>query len=140
MEMRTPNKRPGADAGWRVLFAFRCPRSRAAQAERWAARTFMRIFLLILLTAVAVGCAPTASTSSTASRSGALDKGRVLAIARAAVATNDTWIDRADFETPLRQSDRSWSVTVWRRPATPGGFRVITIDADGTLKDYFRGY
>jgi len=31
---RKPNKRPGADAGWRVLFAFGRPRPRTAQAER----------------------------------------------------------------------------------------------------------
>ena len=29
-----PNERPGADAGWRVLFVFQCPRPRTAQAER----------------------------------------------------------------------------------------------------------
>jgi hypothetical protein len=28
------SQRPGADAGWRVLFAFRCARPRATQAER----------------------------------------------------------------------------------------------------------
>jgi hypothetical protein len=100
----------------------------------------MRIFSLIFLSAVAVGCAPTASTPPTAASSGALDEARVLAIARAAVTTNDTWIERADFETPKRQPDGSWSVIVWRRPATPGGFRVITVGADGRLKDYLRGY
>jgi hypothetical protein len=31
---RSPNKRPGADAGWRILFAFHRPWSRAAQADR----------------------------------------------------------------------------------------------------------
>lgn len=30
-----PNKRPGVDAGWRVLFAFQRPRPRATPAERW---------------------------------------------------------------------------------------------------------
>jgi hypothetical protein len=29
-----PNERPGVDAGWRVLFAFQRPRSRATQGER----------------------------------------------------------------------------------------------------------
>jgi hypothetical protein len=29
-----PNQRPGVDAGWRVVFAFQCPRPRATQAER----------------------------------------------------------------------------------------------------------
>ena len=32
-----PNKRPGVDAGWRVLFAFQCLCPRATQAERSAA-------------------------------------------------------------------------------------------------------
>lgn len=32
MQMRGHNKRPAADAGWRVLFAFGHPRPRAAQA------------------------------------------------------------------------------------------------------------
>jgi hypothetical protein len=31
---KAANKRPGADAGRRVLFAFSCSRPRAAQAER----------------------------------------------------------------------------------------------------------
>jgi hypothetical protein len=33
--MTMPNKRPGVDAGWALLFAFGRPRPRAAQAERW---------------------------------------------------------------------------------------------------------
>ena len=100
----------------------------------------MRFFSLILLSLIAIGCAPTSSTTSTATGSGALDEASVLAIARAAVTTNDTWIDRADFENPKRQPDGSWSVIVWRRPAMPGGFRVITVDAGGRLKDYVRGH
>jgi hypothetical protein len=69
----------------------------------------------------------------------ALDEARVLAIARAAVATNDTWLDRAEFESPKRQPDGSWRVLVWRMPATPGGHRLITIDSDGKVMEYFRG-
>ena len=33
--MKTPNHRPGADAGWPVLFVFNSSRPRTAQAERW---------------------------------------------------------------------------------------------------------
>ena len=35
-----PNQRPGADAGWRVLFAFVRTWLRAAQAERWAEKEY----------------------------------------------------------------------------------------------------
>ena len=41
--MRPPN-RPGADAGWRVMFAFEHARPRAAQAAR-----FMKAFALLIL-------------------------------------------------------------------------------------------
>ena len=34
--IRGTNERPGADAGWRIPFAFGHPRPRAAQAERYA--------------------------------------------------------------------------------------------------------
>jgi hypothetical protein len=52
--MRAPNKRPGVDAGWRVLYAFQCPRSRATQAERSAG---MRLALSLLIISVSAGCA-----------------------------------------------------------------------------------
>ncbi len=32
--MNKPNHRPGADAGWRILFEFESPLPRAAQDER----------------------------------------------------------------------------------------------------------
>lgn len=99
----------------------------------------MRICSLTVLSVVALGCAATSSTRSTATSSGALDEVRVLAIARTAVTTHDTWIDRAEFETPKRQPDGSWRVFVWRRPATPGGHRLIAIDAEGKVTDYGRG-
>jgi hypothetical protein len=63
----------------------------------------------------------------------------VLAIAREAAATNDTWVDRAEFETPERKPDGSWSVLVWRLPKTPGGYRFISIDETGRVTDYARG-
>jgi len=62
-----------------------------------------------------------------------------LAIARQAVATNDKWADRAEFQTPERQPDGSWSVLVWRLPNVPGGHRLIRIDEKGRVKDYVRG-
>ena len=64
---------------------------------------------------------------------------QVLAIARQAVATNDTWLDRAEFETPRRRPDGSWSVLVWRLPKVPGGHRVIHIKDKGQVTSYFRG-
>src|SRR5262245_10061479 len=106
---------------------------------RLAARTSCALFLLIVLPAVVVGCAPTSGTRSTTSDTGSLDEARVLAIARAAVATNDTWIDRAEFEKPKRQPDGSWSVFVQRHPVVAGGHRFITIDAQGRVTNYGRG-
>jgi hypothetical protein len=65
---------------------------------------------------------------------------QVLAIARQAVATNDTWLDRAEFETPRRQVDGYWSVLVWRLPNAPGGHGVINLDDKGQVTGYFRGH
>jgi len=53
--MKTPNKRPGVDAGWPVLFTYLRPRSRATQAERWADMT--RIAVVLLVGSLLVGCA-----------------------------------------------------------------------------------
>ena len=103
----------------------------------WPASHTMRIFWLIILVAVAVGCTP--SKQPVAAGGGVLDETGVLAIARAAVATNDTWVARAEFETPQRQPDGSWSVLVWRRPAMWGGHRFITIDPQGKVTNYGRG-
>lgn len=99
----------------------------------------MRRFVLIILTAVAMGCAPDPATRQAAADGGVLDEASVLVIARAAVATNDTWVARAEFEAPQRQPDGSWTVWVWRRPATPGGHRCIILDAQGRVTSYRRG-
>ena len=99
----------------------------------------MRILPIIVLLAIAVACARTSNPRPTTAGSGSLDEAKVLVIARAAVATNDTWIDQAEFETPKRQPDGSWSVLVWRSPAAPGGHRLITIDPQGRVTDYVRG-
>jgi hypothetical protein len=85
----------------------------------------------VLLIALWVRNLPTSSV--------VLDEVRVLSIAREAVAANDEWLDRAEFETSDRQPDGSWHVLVWRRPATPGGHRFITINANGRVIDYVRG-
>jgi hypothetical protein len=99
----------------------------------------MRIFFPIVLSVLVFGCAPASSTRSTTNVNGSLDEARVLAIARAAVSTNDTWIDRADFEKPKRQPDGSWRVFVQRHPVVHGGHRFITIDAEGRVTNYGRG-
>ena len=110
--------------------------------EHWiipAMKPTMRRFILIILTAVAMGCAPDPATRQAAPGGGILDEAGVLAIARAAVAANDTWVERAEFAPPQRQPDGSWRVWVWRQPATPGGHRCITLDANGTVTGYRRG-
>jgi hypothetical protein len=104
----------------------------------------MRILWLIALATLAVGCAPKSSTStepvpSTVTAAGVLDEAKVLAIARQAVSTNDTWLDRAEFQTPERRPDGSWSVLVWRLPKVPGGHRLILIDEKGRVTAYIRG-
>ena len=99
----------------------------------------MRILPFIILLVVAVGCSPTSSTRSVTTGTGSLGEARVLAIARAAVAMNDTWLYRAEFEEPKRQADGSWSVLVWRLPKTPGGHRFISIDIEGRVTQYGRG-
>jgi hypothetical protein len=65
----------------------------------------MRILSLILFAVVAVGCSRTSPTQITGG--GVLNEARVLAIARAAVATNDTWIDQAEFEKPDHETNGS---------------------------------
>jgi hypothetical protein len=69
----------------------------------------------------------------------ATEESRILAIAREAVAKNDTWVERAEFERPKRQADGSWSVMVWRLPKTPGGHRSVVIDKSGVVTNYHRG-
>jgi hypothetical protein len=102
-------------------------------------------FRILVLAVLVTGCKPNLSepgASSQVSTNGTLvvlDHAKVLAIAREAVATNDTWLDRAEFETPERQADGTWSVLVWRVPKVPGGHRLITIDDKGKIKNYIRG-
>jgi hypothetical protein len=53
---KRPNYRPGADAGWRVLFASLRPRPRAAQAGRSATSHTMRIYLVLGALVALAGC------------------------------------------------------------------------------------
>lgn len=98
----------------------------------------MRTFWFILLIAM-FGCSPTSDSRHAIHDSNVLDEAKVLAIAREAVATNDTWVESAEFEPPKRKPDGSWSVLVWRFPKTPGGHRLILIDEQGKVTEYLRG-
>ncbi len=105
----------------------------------------MRILWIIGLVAVGVGCAlQTRSRSGTlenvAGKTEVLDDAKLLAIARQAVATNDTWVDQAEFEAPKKQPAGSWTVLVWRLPKVPGGQRYVTIDQQGRVTQYGRGF
>jgi hypothetical protein len=106
----------------------------------------MKKLMLVSITTLGllVGCghpphSDTKITPPATDQTTALSGAEVLAIARQAVATNDTWLDRAEFETPRRQADGSWSVLVWRLPKVPGGHRVIHINDKGQVTSYHRG-
>ena len=99
---------------------------------------------LIATLGLVAGCghrppADARATLPVVGQTAALTEAEVLSIARQAVATNDAWLDRAEFENPRRQADGSWSVLVWRLPKTPGGHRVIRISEQGQVTSYFRG-
>jgi hypothetical protein len=111
----------------------------ASEAPMRMASHKMRLLWPIILVAVAVGCASTSGTRHPVAAPAVLDEVRVLALAREAVATNDTWVARAKFETPKRQPDGSWTVLVWRLPIVSGGYRFITIDQSGSVVEYVRG-
>ena len=102
------------------------------------------LLLLLAALALAAGCGHRSHPDATAplavtGQMATLTETEVLAIARQAVTTNDTWLDRAEFEPPKRRPDGSWSVLVWRLPKTPGGHRVISISEQGQVTGYFRG-
>jgi hypothetical protein len=94
------------------------------------------IAALVLLTA----CSQSSSPRIDASRPLTAEETRVVEIARQAVATNDTWVDRAEFQLPQQSPDGGWSVIVWRLPKTPGGFRDISMDTNGRVINYYRGH
>lgn len=105
----------------------------------------MNVFASILVAAAVVGCTRSSGTraevaSPPAPATVGLDAARVTAIARQAVATNDTWLASAEFEPPEHESDGSgWSVLVWRVPKVPGGHTLILIDETGRVTAYYRG-
>src|SRR5262249_23981101 len=102
----------------------------------------MRVSVSIMLAAVAVGCTRSFGTRAEPvdTTGSALDGARVTAIARHAVATNDTWIASAEFESPHREPNGSGvSVLVWRLPKTPGGHTLLLIDETGRVTAYIRG-
>jgi hypothetical protein len=70
-------------------------------------------------------------------RTAALDEAKVVAIARQAVRTNDTWSSTASFE--VRSNATGWAITVWREPRVPGGHRLIRIDQNGQVTACIRG-
>ena len=80
------------------------------------------LLLLLAALALAAGCGHRSHPDATAplavtGQMATLTETEVLAIARQAVTTNDTWLDRAEFEPPKRRPDGSWSVLVWLQPA-----------------------
>ena len=75
------------------------------------------------------------------------ERDRIVDLAKRAVASNDTWAERATYE--VQRDRQGWAVTAWRieghdvlgrRLYTPGGFRTIKIDEHGNVTDYYRGY
>jgi len=93
----------------------------------------MRYFAFILLVVFVSACTRTEAAPP-------LDAAKVVSIARQAVATNDTWLARAEFETPRHETNGSgWRVMVWRLPKSPGGHRLILIDESGKVTHYIRG-
>jgi len=99
-----------------------------------------KLAIAIAATSLLVGCAHHAATRVKATRPLTAEETHIVEIARRAVATNDAWADRLEFELPQRTVGGEWSVLVWRLPPTPGGFRVITIDEKDRVTRYHRGY
>jgi hypothetical protein len=84
--------------------------------------------------------------SSTQPIDGPISQAQAIEIARQAVAANDTWANRAVYQTTAQ--DGGWSVLVWRITGydskgnpqfTPGGHRLVLIDATGRVAGYLRG-
>jgi hypothetical protein len=97
----------------------------------------MRYFCAILLFAV-VGCKAGLPKVGNVSKP-LMDEIKVTIIAQNTVAAHETWLDRAEFETPIRRADGSWSVHVWRLPKTFGGDRIILVNEKGEVTGYIRG-
>lgn len=98
----------------------------------------MRIVLFIALSVLLTACDRNRGSRVKAARPLSAEEARIVEVARQAVATNDTWVNRAEFETPQRDGS-GWSVYVTRLPATPGGHRIVLIDEIGRVTKYLRG-
>jgi hypothetical protein len=70
---------------------------------------------------------------------GALDRDRVVAIARQAIEDRGEPVDGAEFREPKRGEGGLWSVSVWIHPHQSFGDRLIIIDANGKVAHYWRG-
>ena len=70
-------------------------------------------------------------------KAGELGENDILDIAKAQVAKNETWADRAEYT--LTTEGEGWTVEVWRFPNVPGGVRAISIDRQGKVLTYARG-
>lgn len=68
---------------------------------------------------------------------GELGEKDILDIAKAQVAKNETWADRAEYT--LSTERDGWMVVVWRIPNVPGGVRYISMDRQGKVLAYARG-
>lgn len=94
------------------------------------------VFVLAPLVAILAACSGTPKPDAAS----VLTDKEVLAIAREAVANNETWLDQAEFDAPKRgEGAANWTVMVWRLPKTPGGFRVVAVDDAGQVVSYMRG-
>lgn len=107
-----------------------------------------RFLATLLLLALMQGCASVPSKAP----SKALTEAEVLAIARKAVAANDTGLERARFDRPEFDPKQNWwTVLVRRLPAetagdkvekietTGGGHQIVVIDVNGKVIEYIRG-
>lgn len=71
-------------------------------------------------------------------RGNQLTEGEALAIARGAIAENDTWpIGSSTFRT--KRDDCGWDVLVVRESPGPGDHRFVRINAQGKVLAYVRG-
>jgi hypothetical protein len=123
----------------RVLVSIRSPWRRIAEHFRYA----MRAGALVLILAATAGCGPVTSGPGIS----AAERDRIVSIAQRAVATNDTWADRATYD--VERHGQGWDVTasrieghdfLGRRLYAQGGFRTIKIDEHGNVTNYYRGY
>ena len=93
----------------------------------------------IVLVVIALGCSHKSDTDkqSVSAVTNKIDEAGAIMLARQAVSTNDTWVDRATFKATRNGS--GWSVFVQRRPIEFGGQRSVEIDETGKVTQYIHG-